>query len=75
MSKFKTPISDETNMSLGSKIPSGNLLDAAIESEVQWIYRIGIKLDRVVPLQGYNNYQRIEIAINMLLEGKSNAPG
>lgn len=34
---------------------------------LNWAYYLGLKLDGVVPLKGFNNFQRIEIAIKKFL--------
>jgi len=32
-----------------------------------WVYKLGLKLDDVVPLQGLSNFERVELAINSYL--------
>lgn len=55
-----TPISDNNNVSIGSKGTSR--LD-------EWVYKMGAALDKVIPLKGLTNAQRIEIAVfNFILK-------
>ena len=50
-----TPISDKNNLSLKS---DGD------EDFERWIYEISLLLDKIIPVHGYTNAQRIEMAIN-----------
>lgn len=52
--RHSTPISDEANVSIDSE---GN------EDFGTWIYRMGLLLDKKIPLKGLTNAQRIEIAV------------
>ena len=52
------PIEDQE-----SETPLSDLLMAQRMSPETWCYRLGIMLDDKIPLQGYNNPQRIELAI------------
>ena len=53
--KHSTPISDRHNLSLDSKEPKGD--------PYQWMYELGIILDKKVTLMGLTNAQRIELAV------------
>lgn len=52
--RHSTPISDKANVSIDSE---------RNEDLGTWIYRLGLLLDKKIPLKGLTNAQRIEIAV------------
>ena len=75
-------LSDNLNVPFFSKKYSLNLggLDklGSAEEKVKaiglWVYKLGLMLDDYIPLQGYSNYERIELALKeyVKLKKKSN---
>ena len=59
MQKIETFISDKHNLSLKSN---------GKRDYEKWIYDVALLLDKIIPIQGYSNAQRIEIAITQLTQ-------
>ena len=38
-----------------------------------WIYKLGLMLDDYIPLQGFSNFERIELALNEYVKLKKGA--
>jgi len=38
-----------------------------------WVYKLGLMLDDYIPLQGFSNFERIELALNEYVKLKKEA--
>ena len=38
-----------------------------------WVYKLGLMLDDYIPLQGFSNFERIELALNEYVKLKKGA--
>lgn len=68
--KWGTPISDKTNMSIdseGGQGGEGGEGGQGGKDPETWIYGLGLLLDKKIPLKGFTNAQRIEIAVREYL--------